>query len=183
MTGHSTSSISTADFLTILQSVPEDQRAALVQQYFTDTRERQQRLDEEESARRAAEWAATLEEVEVQKAKVARLRADKNLADLSDLRRAANERVAIKNWNHTMLIFAALIAIPGIITFSIIFRYTDDASKEGTAILLGVLSVIIGAALTFIHRIGVVDCQAKAAYEQFYSYLKIMEGDGVPEQT
>ncbi|KAJ3055738.1 hypothetical protein HK097_009480 [Rhizophlyctis rosea] len=208
-----------ADFLTILQSVPEDQRAPLVQQYLIDTRERQQaewaatlerqqRLDKEESARRAAEWAATLEEkkatqeekkaqaaatqeekkaqaaatLEEKKAEAEKFKAEteklkaENNRKLADLRRAATERAGIKSWYDTMIL-ATIIAIPGIIIAAIIFRSTDAASKAATANFLGVLVVILGAALTFIHSIGLVDCQAKVEWEQFKSYMQIAVGD------
>lgn len=83
---------SAADFVQILQSVPEDQRAALVQQYLKDTRQRQQRLDDERAAEKMAE--------------VEKVRADNN-RKLADLRRAANERLAVKSWCDTM------VSLPG----------------------------------------------------------------------
>src|ERR1044071_3725366 len=88
----------TSDFLSILQSVPEDQRAALVHQYLKDVRERQQRLDE---ARLEAERVAMEEQAAEKKAELEKLKADNN-RKLADLRRAANERLAVKSWCDTM---------------------------------------------------------------------------------
>ena len=106
------------DFLSILQSVPEDQRASLVQQYLKDVRERQ-RLDEARLAaekitmeERAAEKKAELEERAAEKkAELERLKADNN-RKLADLRRAANERLAVKSWCDTMVSVSSLLSIP-----------------------------------------------------------------------
>ncbi|KAJ3028455.1 hypothetical protein HDV00_010378 [Rhizophlyctis rosea] len=156
-----------ADFIQILQSVPEDQRAPLVQQYLKDVRERQQRLDDERAAEKMAEKMAEVE----------KLKADNN-RKLADLRRAANERLAVKSWCDTLLVLATLIAVPGLIAADRVFRSTEAAAKAGTATFFGVVVVIIGAALSFVYSIGVIDCQAKVEWEQFNSYLKIAEGDG-----
>ena len=53
------------------------------------------------------------------------------------------------------------------------FRSTEAAAKAGTATFFGVVVVIIGAALSFVYNIGIVDCQAEVEWEQFNSYLKI----------
>jgi hypothetical protein len=119
-----TVSPATTDFLSFLDSVPEDQRAPLVKQYLKDASERQRRNDEEHVARCVAELSvklgadgvateesnrqrlADLEQRRVdlvqRKAEVERMRAN-NDRMLAEFRRAANERIVTRSWCDTLV--------------------------------------------------------------------------------
>jgi hypothetical protein len=112
-----TVSPATTDFLSFLDSVPEDHRAPLVEQYLKDASERQRRIDEEHAARRAAEWSVKLyadgvaieegtrqrlADLEQWRAEVERMRAN-NDRMLAEFRRAANERIVTRSWCDTLV--------------------------------------------------------------------------------
>jgi len=54
--------------------------------------------------------------------------------------------------------------------FLFVFFFASNQAKAGTATFFGVVVVMVAAGLTFVHNIGVVDCQEHAEWEQFNAY-------------
>jgi hypothetical protein len=78
------------------------------------------------------------------------------------------------------LILATTIATAGLIAALFVFFFAPDTAKAGTATFFGVVVVIIGAGLAYVHNIGLIDCQAQAEWAQFNSYLSILQGQDDP---